>query len=248
MAVGHHDGPGHIAARLSAPTIAGDAIYVLAGDGGVIALDRATGEVRWEAPIPNGIGTNVPSVADGLVYVGGEGFVAALNAADGVLVWQADIDAAGPIGVVVVADGVAYAGDGAPGGLHAFDARTGVELWTVEEPLFAPAVAGSIAVAGSPSGRVLGVDTATGGERWRYQMSGASRPASTADGVAYIASETGRRVFALDVATGEKLWHFDIDGDVMCCVGVGSGLVIVPTMSGSLYAIAGDGQAIEPKP
>ena len=77
-------------------------------------------------------------------------------------------------------------------------------------------------------------------------MSGASRPATIADGVAYIASETGRRIYALDVESGEELWHFDIDGDVMCCLGVGNGLVMVPTMSGSLYAIGGDGVAIKP--
>ena len=59
-------------------------------------------------------------------------------------------------------------------------------------------------------------------------------------------SETDRRIYALDVESGEELWHFDIDGDVMCCLGVGNGLVMVPTMSGSLYAIGGDGVAIKP--
>ena len=233
--------PRHLVDGLTAPTVAGDAIYVLAGDGRVFALDRATGDVRWDVPIPNGFGTNPPSVADGLVYVGGEGFVKALQAADGETAWTFDTHHVGPMGVVVVADGVAYAGDGG-GSLHALNARTGVPLWTVDEPLFAPAVAGPIAVSSSQFGAVVGLDTTTGKYLWYYQMSGASRPASIADGVAYIASETGRRVYALDVETGEERWHFDIDGDVACCLGVGNGLVVVPTVSGSLYAIGGDGE------
>ena len=237
----------HLVDGLSAPTVAGDAIYVLAGDGRVFALDRETGDVRWDVPIPNGFGTNSPSVADGLVYVGGEGFVEALHAADGKTAWTFDTHHVGPMGTVVVADGVAYAGDGG-GSLHALNARTGDPLWTVDEPLFAPAVAGPIAVSSSQFGAVVGLDTTTGKYLWHYQMSGASRPASIADGVAYIAAETGRRVYALDVETGEERWHFDIDGDVACCLGVGDGLVVVPTTMGSLYAIGGDGQAIKPKP
>ena len=90
---------------------------------------------------------------------------------------------------------------------------------------------------GFGAGRAVAIEYGRVGARGQEP----SRSARAREPFAYIASETGRRVYALDVDTGDERWHFDIEGDVACCLGVGNGLVVVPTTMGSLYGIGGDG-------
>lgn len=69
-----------------------DGTVFAAGDGTVVALDAATGEIGWRATTgPNSL--LAPAVADGVVYVGdrpfnGPGTLFALNAATGDVLWR----------------------------------------------------------------------------------------------------------------------------------------------------------------
>jgi sugar lactone lactonase YvrE len=57
-----------------------------------------------------------------------------------------------------------------------------------------------------------------------------------------------QRVYALDAATGGELWHFDVDGGNQGSVALADGMLFVPTMSGTLYAVQGDGTDVTVAP
>ena len=143
----------------SGPTIAGDLLLVgcstirfdraLAntGEGQIVALESATGHVRWTRQVPGGVLSSV-SVVDGLaVFTATDGKVRALNLADGAPRWEYTGGTpffAGP----AVASGVVYAAD-LKGVLHAINLSDGVKKWTLDvagDPL----VQSPGAVFGSP--------------------------------------------------------------------------------------------------
>lgn len=133
--------------RPTAPTAAAGFVFVGGGDGGVRALDVATGELRWRFATAGAI-MQPPTYWEGRVFVGsGDGYVYALEAATGRLLWKfraAPIErrtmvygalaSTWPVNTgVLVRDGVAYfaAGiidfDGTF--VYAVDAATGALKW-----------------------------------------------------------------------------------------------------------------------
>ena len=104
---------------LSAPVVAGGAVFVRAVDdgpdpetehddtGAVVALDAATGAERWRAEVAFGT-ISSPVVAGDTVLIGGmDGAVYAFDAATGELLWTHALG--GAIGASpAVADGVVY--------------------------------------------------------------------------------------------------------------------------------------------
>lgn len=73
-----------------------------------------------------------PVIANGVVYATGGEFsdtLAAISARSGTVIWTATMggDHGGTDSIPAVAGGIVYAGD--LGGLHAFDAATGAQLW-----------------------------------------------------------------------------------------------------------------------
>lgn len=248
---------------LGTPVIAGDTVIVAttdraAGDaGGLVALDLATGAVRWRATTPYPI-TAAPAV-DGDVVVAtlGDGEVRAFSLADGAPRWQhaiaAGVDslAASLWAPPVIADGVVYAG--VEGRFEALDAATGEPVWSIAQhpaypwlgSLAAPAVSGDLVLAsfGRDDG-VTAFRTATGDLRW--QMSGVvavNAAPVIVNGVAYVASATGD-VVALDVATGLRRWTrslvdggFDWAYAITAAPAYADGRLYVPTQWNALVAL-----------
>jgi outer membrane protein assembly factor BamB len=92
----------------------------------VIAVDQATGEEVWRAPVLTAGTSSSPAVAYGKVFVT-QSQLFALDAATGAVVWTAAADSSmGPS----VANGVVYASSQS-GEWDAFDARNGQLLWSV---------------------------------------------------------------------------------------------------------------------
>jgi eukaryotic-like serine/threonine-protein kinase len=54
----------------SSAAIAGGVVYVGTRTGALVALDLATGKLRWRYETSSEIGESSPAVADGVVYVG----------------------------------------------------------------------------------------------------------------------------------------------------------------------------------
>lgn len=133
--------------RPSAPTSAGELVFLCADDGKVRALDGKKGSLKWSFATAGPI-AQPPTVWKGRAYVGsGDGAVYCLEAATGRLLWRfrvAPVErrimtydrlcSAWPIeSGVLVQDGVAYAAagiidyDGTY--VYALDAETGKPIW-----------------------------------------------------------------------------------------------------------------------
>ncbi len=200
------------------PVVANGVMYIPTGAGGVIALDAATGAIKWKYQSPNGGGTNRGvAVAQGRVFSSGGGnTLIALDQKTGELVWTAKVgDRGTTVAPAVYYDGRVYMGtSGGEGGIRgffgAFDAETGKQdwgFWTI------------------PGAGERGSDTWEG-DSWKYGGGPIwTQPSIDPDlGMIYISvgnsspdndgtKRGGDNLFtasivALDLKTGAYKWHF----------------------------------------
>ncbi len=148
-----------------------------------------------------------------------------------------------------IVDGVVYVGSWPPM-IHAVDAESGEELWTVDTDtsiVTAPAVADGIVYATSSGGTVYAID-ADGGTLWSEPISDGDPLTSprVVDGALYVGSEDGN-LYALDPADGSEVWSFDTERKVETTPAVSNGVVYVATSPKSgqssdekVYAIDAD--------
>ena len=175
-------------------------VYMGASDGSVHALDATTGDLRWRVRTQgSNIGVaSTPAVVDGVVYFGSDsGEFLAVEVETGETIWETVIaPVQGLPSSPVVADGRVFFGSMAPigsdefGGLWAFDAETGQELWRFGEPggfvLSSPTHHGG-SVHFVSKGRLYAVDAVTGQEQWRLEFGGQSDDSPVVhDGVVYF--------------------------------------------------------------
>jgi PQQ-dependent dehydrogenase (methanol/ethanol family) len=129
--------PGNMQAT---PVVVDGVMYVaVEAGGGVIALDAATGTVKWRRKPFENVGRGVNrgvAAADGKVFSsGGDNTLIALDQKDGSLLWKATVGEHGPtLAPPIYHDGLVYIGvSGGEGGVRgffgAFDAKTGKQAW-----------------------------------------------------------------------------------------------------------------------
>lgn len=244
------------------PLIVGDSVYVQDGRGAVSALDRATGEPRWER---EGTGFNIgpfgAAVADGRVFgLRGSTGVVALDADTGAELWARDITATPTAGIdiqPVVVDGKVlvstvpisiggiYAG-GDRGVIHALDAATGATLWqfdTVESPdLWGDPTVNSGGGAWYPPA----VDPGRSVVYW-----GVANPAPF-PGTAEFPNGTSRpgpnlytnSVVALDLATGALRWYDQVHPHDLFDRDLVHTLIARPAGRGEVVVGAGKGAVV----
>jgi outer membrane protein assembly factor BamB len=211
---------------------------VLAGAGGcqsqsdpsgyLIALDAATGALRWEA------GTETPDVAltvdRGVVVVGGEDAASvtttAFSLATGEQLWVKQL--------VTAAAGVSAAGtllltgddnETGPNGAIAVDITTGRTRWRTDRTwsVLAADPTGGYFLVNDPSGALVKVAADTGKIAWTHR--GAPGPVAVDTQRAYVA--TAGTLLALDWSTGRTTW-----------TRTGYGQLLRPVIAGGiLYAV-----------
>ncbi|HEY4227576.1 MAG TPA: PQQ-binding-like beta-propeller repeat protein [Candidatus Limnocylindrales bacterium] len=155
----------------------------------------------------------------------------------------------GPIigNMLAVVDGVVYVADGS-GGVSAFNATDGAQLWAVNlgSPAnTSPAVAAGLVVVGDDAGDVVALDAGTGGVRWKAHTNGAVRSSpAIVDGVIYVGSQDGS-LYAFDLADGRRRWPpVDVGGPITRSPAVDDGIVFVGAASGRLTAIGSTGNGV----
>jgi len=168
-----------------APTVAGDLVYVVSRDNRAFAVEVADGRLAWQlpgTPSPSAVlGGAAPAVTDRLaIFPFGSADLVATLRRGGVQVWQAAL-----AGQRV---GVAFAG---------FSDVTGD-----------PVVGGDRVYAGSPSGRIVALDAASGARLWTA-TEGALSPVWP-DGGSVFAVTDASQLVRLDARDGGVIWAVDL--------------------------------------
>jgi len=206
----------------------GGVVVLGAGDGAVIALDAATGEVRWTVDLGDGVDATqsalwaAPAIRDGVVYVGIQRKLAAIELATGEVQWTADpapeVMWLGSFAAVAVTDELVIGSFNRSSGLWAWDRADGAMRWRVTTEAVkaingAPVIAGDTVLVGNVWGEALALDLASGDERWvtplvdsghDWAYAVAANPAY-ADGRFFVPTQWGE-FRAVDATTGDILW------------------------------------------
>lgn len=203
-------------ASLAGPVVAEDAVIVVETER-VVALERETGRVVWEAD--RRTGPAGPPALGGSIAVFGEGrgggaAISAVSLERGDRVWTHRAGSPSLGGPVVEGDRV-YAGtlDGRVLALNAEDGELAWQYRASGRVDTSPAVADGMAYAAaedfsSGAATVYALDAATGKERWRFSPSGPAvgvSSVSVAGGFAFLGMGDFR-IHAFDATTGAERW------------------------------------------
>jgi outer membrane protein assembly factor BamB len=243
-AIGQHVSrtPGEVIWRVAGkargtPAADGRTVFFLTTDHAVVAIDQTTGAVRWRAATGEEGATTTGSsvVLSGSLVVVGDYNVVAFDRSTGGLRWRfTPADGYGP-GIYLGRGTGALVYSGSPAGrLYAIDPERGAQVWATtiasdrKTTVFEPATEDGLTVASyttfttPPAGGVVGVDSATGRERWRtafpktrhahLSTGGAGAPVFAGD-VVVVASASGD-VYAFDRETGAIRWSIPAEEPV----------------------------------
>lgn len=202
-------------------------LFTAARDGEVVALDPATGRVKWSQDTKADLAAG-PGVGASVVAVGtSDGKVIALDVASGKVLWQASVSSEVLAAPLVTGDRVVVRS--VDGRVHALDALTGRSQWTGEEPVpklslrgtASPVLAKDNIVAGFDSGKVVAFALTSGDVAWQAQVTtpgGRSELARLADvdsavqvdGNDGFATGYQGRVVMLALDSGQVWWSRDL--------------------------------------
>jgi outer membrane protein assembly factor BamB len=251
----------------SAPTLAGDSLYVggSVNSNEVIAIGAAEGRERWRFEAARHATT--PAVADGTVYAGGgkEKVVYAIDADTGEELWRFETEGEA-MNPPTVADGTVYVPDRS-GHLYALNPGDGSEQWSVQVGSTGggsmsagdesdrsrrstgdePQIWGSVAVTNDSvyvpaDDSVVALDS-DGSRRWTIGRGAVHPPVVAGDSLLIT---TSQRAFCLDTADGAERWHYEVEdramGDAVyaginCGLAVGDGVAFVAAHGGHVYAL-----------
>jgi outer membrane protein assembly factor BamB len=250
----------------AAPAIARGAVYMTATDqgdgttGGVVALDLATGAVRWRTTTSIQVRGGVAVTGDTVAAAQIDGTVLGLDAATGAIRWTSELGTGLVAGAAAIfAPPATDGGDVLVGNqrrLAAISARDGSTMWSVDpvpqgqdsQALSAVAIgdAAAFGVFNRAFGGVGAWDRATGALRWRFEgplTTAINATPVVAGGAVYVVSGADE-VFALDTATGALRWQvkldpagFDWGNATVGAPAVAHGVIVVPTLYRDLVAL-----------
>lgn len=235
----HYEGRGPY---LASPGICGGMAVFGGTDGRLVAVDLATGLLRWQLAYKEEIGSQ-PLLKDGLIYVATlEGTVLALDAKSGAWKWHFRREPTSRFSILgvgnpVVANGLLVQGF-ADGSVVALDAKTGTVKW---DRRFGrgdyPDVNGSIQFSGdrlyvaSYGGQVAALDAANGTTIWETKVPFAYK--CRLDGeMLFLVTTTS--VVSLGIRDGKQLWSAPLEGIPCADPFPVRGMVLVPNGKGLL--------------
>jgi outer membrane protein assembly factor BamB len=203
----------------SSPAVADGRVFFGTGDGGVYAVDAASGLLQWKFQTQDVVHAS-PAVADGTVFIGSwDGRFYAIDAASGLERWsfQAGVDPAihnqvGFQSSAAVDSGTVYVGC-RDAHVYAFDAATGRKKWDYPTSkswvIGTPAVRdGTVYVGTSDGGRFMALAADSGRLLFNFEAKAyVFSSAAIAGDLVYFGSHNGR-LYAIDAKTGARAWEF----------------------------------------
>ena len=198
----------------------GDSLFVTTMGGECIAMDPATGKIRWRFAT-EGPAFSTPEVSDGVVYFGSaDHHVYALDATTGQVKWKYKTEGAIFAGPAVAAGMVVVPSVDLK--IYGLDASTGERKWTLPVDGMVQskcATDGQLVFIGDWANTLRAIDAAAGREVWQVKMGRAPSgsiatpysPAISApavgDGKVYVATNDGV-LHAIDARTGKIAWEW----------------------------------------
>ncbi len=217
----------------------------------VLALDVASGAVRWRSPL-NTRRVSDPVVAGDAIHVmTSDGHAVALALADGALRWRVPLRNVGPAAPAAAGGLVVFGGD--KGTLTALAAADGREAWAFQaEPdpqwgasfPYPPVYAEGRVYVTCWNRRCYALDAATGAMLWTSDQTKRwpVTPSHVTDDAVYFCAHD-RYIYKLERATGTRRWRTQLPGRAQTTPIVLDGSVYVLSQDHKLYcldAITGD--------
>lgn len=190
----------------------------------LVAVDLASGLELWSQRV-QGQRSHPPVVASGTVVTvtadGAGAAVVAFDTGSGEQRWRRSTGPAALSSGPVLGHGVVFVGDP----VAALDIDTGDPVWTstVGDAAGLPVVADELLVVatyvdGAASGRLVGIDAASGSVLWERETTGDAHGSTSrlvvAGGVAVLTSIVGP-VIGVDPRTGDELWRQELPGSIL---------------------------------
>ncbi len=229
----------------NAPGFDGERVYVgfrsasAPYDAALDAVDPATGEREWRAPVgQDNVLLFTPAIQADLVAVGKEKLFA-LDATDGSERWTFDTPAA-RFGTPVLAGNTAYVGATTPereGIVFGLDATEGTERWRVETGLGARSIAFDGDRVYATSDQVYALDPDDGSVQWRFDSDAfVHAPPSVAGETVYLGGLFGD-IVALDASDGTERWRVETDGTFLSPPSIVGESAYVTGRNGVVYRV-----------
>ncbi len=241
-----------------APTIAGDAVYVMSQDNQLYSLKTADGELNWSnaaaLEIAGVFGTAAPAFAQGTVVAGfSSGELNAYRYENGRLVWQdalqrttirtsvsslADIDA----DPVIDSGQVIALGQG--GRMVALELISGQRMWELNiAGISTPAVAGEWVFTVTDDAKLLAVYRSTGKVRWMTQLPRFRRERARSGQINYKGPVLAGGRLILASSEGAMIVADPQTGAVLSQTDIGAGVSLPPVVANAtLYILDDDGR------
>ena len=188
-----------------APVFAGPDLLVT-GDGVIDALRATDLESRWQKALPGKVAF-APVARSGWAFVAlADGAVLGLRTDTGAIVWTAPAVAAPTVAPSVEGDRL-YTG-GAGGLVHARDAGTGADVWsvTLDGDVTALAAVEGHVFAATASRFLYALDARRGQTRWRFRIGGTAIGLAVDEDrvIAVMLDQTAR---AFKIGSGAQVWR-----------------------------------------
>jgi outer membrane protein assembly factor BamB len=194
----------------SSAAIVDGTVYVGAGGGDLLAIDLATGKLKWKYQIGEPIGESSPAVWGGLVFIGDlAGVFHAVQARDGRKVWTYKTGGEIKSSPVLVGDRVligSYDGD-----LYCFQARDGKTVWRFRTDNFVhgtPAVIDGVAYFAGCDEIFHGVRVTDGREVFKLPAGGNTAASVAFDGQTAFFGNFNNEVVSLNLRTRRQAWVY----------------------------------------
>jgi outer membrane protein assembly factor BamB len=204
--------------------VSGNTVYATTAYGEIVALDAATGAVRWRQRLGASLGA--PMINGNLIYVVADDSEAwSINADDGTLRWQIPVADAPS----VLSGGASPAISGRyvilpfpTGEVQAVFPQTGVRVWgtfvnggrlgaaysAINDITADPVVVGNTIYIGNQSGRVVALNGRTGETRWTARDGAYSPVLPVGDSLFFISDRN--ELIRIDADTGARIWGAEL--------------------------------------
>jgi outer membrane protein assembly factor BamB len=229
------------------PVLAGDLVIQGNGVDGISAYDRASGKMKWQLPLMNGVEPSAALIKDRLFFGSSDGNFYSIEASSGQIKWSFPTKAEN-LSEPLLHDGVVYflAGSNV---FYALDASTGKQLWLYSRQDTSQfsirggskaAVRNDNLFVGFSDGSVVALNAKSGNLVWENQLNHNKRfrdidatPVVDGDQI-YIAGYDDK-LYCLSADKGELVWK--VDGGGYSGVTILGENIFYPTTNGEVLAL-----------